>query len=37
MKRIGYGKGYKYGPDFKETVDQEYLPKSLKGRKYLDA
>ena len=37
MKQVGYGKGYKYNPDFKEPVEQEYLPKSLKGRKYLDA
>ena len=36
MKQVGYGKGYKYNPDFKEPVDQEYLPESLKGRKYLD-
>lgn len=36
MKNLGYGKGYKYDPDFKEPVDQEYLPPSLKGRTYLD-
>ena len=36
MKQVGYGKGYKYNPNFAEPVDQEYLPKSLKGRKYLD-
>ena len=35
MKGLGYGKGYKYNPDFKEPVDQDYLPPSLKGRKYL--
>lgn len=37
MKQVGYGQGYKYDPDFKEAVDQDYLPPSLKGRKYLDA
>jgi len=35
MKEIGYGKNYKYNPDFKEKVDQEYLPKELKGRNYF--
>jgi putative ATPase len=37
MKSVGYGKGYKYNPDFEGPVDQDYLPASLKGRKYLDA
>ncbi|XP_060100245.1 ATPase WRNIP1 [Heteronotia binoei] len=31
MKDIGYGKGYKYNPMYKEPVDQEYLPEGLKG------
>lgn len=35
MKEIGYSKGYKYNPDFKEPVEQGYLPTELKGRKYL--
>ena len=35
MKNLGYGKGYKYNPDFEEPVDQDYLPDGLKGRKYL--
>jgi putative ATPase len=35
MKEIGYGKGYKYNPDFDGPVDQDYLPTRLKGRKYL--
>ena len=35
MKGLGYGKGYKYNPDFVEPVQQEYLPAELKGRKYL--
>lgn len=36
MKGLGYGKDYKYNPSFKEPVDQDYLPTSLKGRKYLE-
>lgn len=48
MKELGYGKDYKYppaslrealragNPNFKELVDQEYLPKDLKGRRYLN-
>ncbi len=35
MKNLGYGKGYKYGPDFGYKEEQEYLPEELKGRKYL--
>ena len=35
MKEVGYSKGYKYNPDFDGPVDQEYLPKELKGKKYL--
>ncbi len=35
MKEIGYGKDYKYNPDFDEPVEQDYLPKELKGRKYF--
>jgi len=45
MKDLGYGKGYKYppaeakrragNPDYDEPVEQDYLPESLKGRKYL--
>lgn len=35
MKEIGYGKGYKYNPDFDGPIDQEYLPDELKGRRYL--
>lgn len=35
MKNLGYGKGYKYAHNFKDAkVDQEHLPKELKGRKY---
>lgn len=36
MKDVGYSKGYKYNPDYKGGVEQEYLPKSLRGKKYLD-
>ncbi|KAF9910101.1 Werner helicase interacting protein 1 [Linnemannia zychae] len=37
MKDLGYGDGYKYNPDYPEgtKVDQEYLPKGLKRRKFL--
>ncbi|AKM83987.1 TPA: AAA family ATPase [Candidatus Campbellbacteria bacterium] len=35
MKNLGYGKGYKYSPDFDYKEDQEYFPKELKGKKYL--
>lgn len=35
MKNIGYGKDYKYSPDFNYKEDQEYFPPELKGRKYL--
>jgi putative ATPase len=36
MKNLGYGKGYKYNPNFKGPVEQDYLPDELKGRKYLE-
>lgn len=35
MKELDYGKGYKYNPNFKEPVDQEYFPEEMKGTKYL--
>ena len=36
MKKIGYGKGYKYEHSLKaEKTDQEYMPEKLKGKKYL--
>jgi putative ATPase len=35
MKELDYGKGYKYNPNFKEPIDQDYLPEKLKGKKYL--
>lgn len=35
MKELGYGKDYKYPPNFKEPMGQDYLPPGLKGKKYL--
>lgn len=36
MKELGFGKDYKYNPDFEGKVEQDYLPKKLKGKKYLE-
>lgn len=36
MKELNYGKDYKYSPDFDYKEDQEYMPKKLKNKKYLD-
>lgn len=37
MKDIGYGKGYKYTPDYKDETDakQDYLPERLQGKRYI--
>lgn len=35
MKKMGYGKNYKYSPDHNYKEDQEYMPKKLKNKKYL--
>jgi putative ATPase len=36
MKKLGYGKGYKYPHDYPDAkVEQEYMPKNLRGKKYL--
>jgi len=35
MKDIGYSKGYKYNPDIEGDVEQDYMPESLKNKKYL--
>ena len=35
MKDLNYGKDYKYSPEFDYKEEQEYLPKKLRGRKYL--
>jgi putative ATPase len=38
MKELGYGKEYKYNPDYVDgQVVQEYLPEKLEGRKFLGA
>ena len=37
MKKLGYGKGYKYPHDYPGAkVEQDYLPERLKGKKYLE-
>lgn len=36
MKNIGYGKDYKYNPDFDGPVDQDYLPPELENRNYFN-
>lgn len=35
MKNLGYGKEYKYSPDYSYKEEQQYLPDKLKGKKYL--
>ncbi|MEI6494447.1 MAG: replication-associated recombination protein A [bacterium] len=35
MKNLGFGKDYKYSPDFNYNEQQDYLPKKLKGKKWL--
>jgi putative ATPase len=35
MKNIGYGKDYKYNPDYEGDLKQDYLPEELKGKNYL--
>ncbi|KAK6528249.1 Werner helicase interacting protein 1 [Arthrobotrys megalospora] len=37
MKNLGYGKEYKYPPNYVDgIVKQEYLPESLVGKKFLE-
>ncbi|GES81907.1 ATPase WRNIP1 [Rhizophagus clarus] len=36
MKDLGYSAGYKYNPDYEGSVCQEYLPKELKRKEFLD-
>ena len=36
MEDLKYGKGYKYSPDYDYKEKQEYLPKELKDKKYLE-
>ncbi|MEK7211408.1 MAG: replication-associated recombination protein A, partial [Patescibacteria group bacterium] len=35
MKGLGYGKDYKYSPEYDYQENQDYLPEKLKGRKYI--
>ena len=36
MKNLGYGKGYKYTPDFEDGEgEQDYLPKDIIGVKFF--
>ena len=35
MKSLGYGKDYKYSPEFDYQEKQEYLPEKLKNRRYF--
>ena len=32
---LGYGKGYKYNPNFTEPVDQDYFPDELVGTNFF--
>lgn len=38
MKNLNYGKGYKYTPEFEtqEDAEQQYMPDSLKDKKYFE-
>jgi len=37
MKKIGYGKDYKYAHDYDNNfVEQEFLPDMIKGSKFYD-
>jgi putative ATPase len=35
MKDLGYGKDYKYSPNFDYKEDQDYWPKDFKKKKYI--
>ncbi|XP_061179713.1 ATPase WRNIP1-like [Saccostrea echinata] len=35
LKSLGYGKGYKYNPDYEGPVEQEYFPPELKGTDFF--
>lgn len=35
LKNLGYGKDYKYNPNFSGPVEQDYLPKRLRNKKWL--
>jgi len=35
MKKLGYGKGYRYAHDYADAkVDQQHLPEKIKGRRF---
>ncbi len=36
MKNLGYGKDYKYSPDFDYKENQSYMPEKLKNKKYIN-
>jgi len=37
MKKIGYGKDYKYAHDFDNNfIEQEFLPEKIKGSLFYD-
>jgi putative ATPase len=37
MKDLGYGKGYKYAPEYKDSkVEQEHLPKEIESEKFYE-
>jgi putative ATPase len=37
MKEMGYGKEYKYNPNYRDgVVKQDYLPEKLQGRRFLE-
>jgi len=37
MKKLGYGKGYKYPHNFPDSyIEEDYLPENLKGRIYYE-
>jgi len=35
MRNLGYGRDYKYPPDYKWQEDQQYFPDKLKTKKYF--
>ncbi|MFH1047391.1 MAG: replication-associated recombination protein A [Patescibacteria group bacterium] len=37
MRELGYGRDYIYNPSVDGPVEQDYLPDSLKGKKYLQS
>jgi len=35
MKDLGYGKDYKYSPNYDYREEQQYFPEEIKNHKYL--